>query len=144
MKFNRETGYKPRRDFATGPKPKMHKAICSECGIGCEVPFKPAGQKPIFCRPCFAKSFDGAGVKPMFTKTAPMTAGKTFSSKSTGSGSYDEQFAILNAKLDMIINALAPKTASSFTKSSSSTANDEWAPRKFIKPKKEFKKWGKK
>jgi len=31
----------------------MHKAICSECGKDCEVPFKPSGDKPIFCSDCF-------------------------------------------------------------------------------------------
>ena len=31
----------------------MHKAVCSECGKDCEVPFKPTGDKPIFCSDCF-------------------------------------------------------------------------------------------
>jgi len=31
----------------------MHKAICSECGEKCEVPFKPTGDKPVFCSKCF-------------------------------------------------------------------------------------------
>lgn len=34
-------------------KPAMHRAICSECGKDCEVPFKPTGDKPIFCNDCF-------------------------------------------------------------------------------------------
>ncbi|PIN94329.1 DNA-directed RNA polymerase [Candidatus Pacearchaeota archaeon CG10_big_fil_rev_8_21_14_0_10_30_48] len=37
-----------------GPK-EMHKAICSECKKECEVPFKPAEGKPVFCRDCYAK-----------------------------------------------------------------------------------------
>ena len=31
----------------------MHKAICSECGKECELPFKPTGNKPVFCSNCF-------------------------------------------------------------------------------------------
>ena len=31
----------------------MHKAVCSECGKDCEVPFKPSGDKPVFCSDCF-------------------------------------------------------------------------------------------
>jgi len=31
----------------------MHKAVCSECGKDCEVPFKPTGDKPVFCSDCF-------------------------------------------------------------------------------------------
>ena len=31
----------------------MHKAVCDECGKDCEVPFKPSGDKPVFCNECF-------------------------------------------------------------------------------------------
>ena len=41
-----------RRDF--GPR-EMHKAVCSECGKDCEVPFKPTEGKPFFCKDCFMK-----------------------------------------------------------------------------------------
>ncbi len=37
------------------PERKMYKAICSECKKECEVPFKPNGSKPVFCRDCFRK-----------------------------------------------------------------------------------------
>ena len=42
----------PRRDF--GPR-EMHKAVCSECGQDCEVPFKPTEGKPVYCRECYRK-----------------------------------------------------------------------------------------
>jgi CxxC-x17-CxxC domain-containing protein len=35
---------------------EMHKAVCSECGAECEVPFKPTEGKSVKCRDCFAKS----------------------------------------------------------------------------------------
>lgn len=31
----------------------MHKATCAGCGKICEVPFRPTGSKPVFCRDCF-------------------------------------------------------------------------------------------
>jgi len=31
----------------------MHKATCSECGKECELPFKPTGNKSVFCSNCF-------------------------------------------------------------------------------------------
>ena len=34
-------------------RPLMHRAVCSECGKDCEVPFKPTGDKPVFCSDCF-------------------------------------------------------------------------------------------
>ena len=43
-----------RPSFNRGPR-EMHKAVCSECGKECEVPFKPTEGKPVFCRECFAK-----------------------------------------------------------------------------------------
>lgn len=36
----------------------MHKATCSECGKQCEVPFRPTGEKPVFCNDCFNKRRD--------------------------------------------------------------------------------------
>ena len=40
--------------FSTGPR-EMHKATCSECGNECEVPFKPAEGKPVYCKDCYMK-----------------------------------------------------------------------------------------
>jgi CxxC-x17-CxxC domain-containing protein len=34
---------------------EMHKAKCSECGKDCEVPFKPSGDRPVYCKECFKK-----------------------------------------------------------------------------------------
>ncbi|PKK81557.1 MAG: DNA-directed RNA polymerase [Thermoplasmata archaeon HGW-Thermoplasmata-2] len=37
-----------------GPR-EMTKAVCSDCGKECEVPFKPTEGKPVYCRDCYAK-----------------------------------------------------------------------------------------
>ena len=34
---------------------ELHKAICTECGKECEVPFKPTPGKPVYCRDCYRK-----------------------------------------------------------------------------------------
>lgn len=34
-------------------RPSMHKAKCDECGSFCEVPFRPTGDRPVFCSECF-------------------------------------------------------------------------------------------
>jgi len=39
------------RDF--GQRGQMFEAICAECGQKCEVPFKPTGDKPVYCSNCF-------------------------------------------------------------------------------------------
>jgi len=35
---------------------KMFKAVCSECGQECEIPFEPTEGRPIKCRECFRKN----------------------------------------------------------------------------------------
>jgi len=34
---------------------ETYKAVCAECGKECEVPFKPDGSRPVYCRECYAK-----------------------------------------------------------------------------------------
>ncbi len=40
---------------------KMYQATCAECRKSCEVPFRPNGEKPVFCRDCFS---DKRGAPP--------------------------------------------------------------------------------
>ena len=42
-------------DRSSEPR-EMHKAVCSDCGAECEVPFKPTEGKPVRCQDCFRKS----------------------------------------------------------------------------------------
>ena len=37
----------------------MHSAICDACGRECKVPFKPSGDKPIYCSSCFEQQGGG-------------------------------------------------------------------------------------
>jgi len=41
------------RDHRSDDRPQMHNAICSKCGASCLIPFKPTGNRPIFCNDCF-------------------------------------------------------------------------------------------
>ncbi len=43
-----------------GGRPReMHKATCAECNKECEVPFKPSGDRPVYCKECFSKRKGG-------------------------------------------------------------------------------------
>jgi CxxC-x17-CxxC domain-containing protein len=33
----------------------LHNALCSECGVECEVPFKPDPHRPVYCKTCWGK-----------------------------------------------------------------------------------------
>ncbi len=34
---------------------KFTRAICAECHQECEVPFKPSGDRPVYCKDCFSR-----------------------------------------------------------------------------------------
>ncbi len=34
---------------------EMHKIKCSDCGNEAEVPFKPDGDRPVYCKDCYSK-----------------------------------------------------------------------------------------
>lgn len=34
---------------------QMFTVVCAECGQQAEVPFQPRGDRPVYCRECFAK-----------------------------------------------------------------------------------------
>lgn len=41
-----------RRGGGGGPR-EMHTAVCADCGKPAQVPFKPRGDRPVFCSACF-------------------------------------------------------------------------------------------
>ena len=39
-----------------GSRPReMHNATCANCGTTTQVPFKPTGERPVYCRDCFRR-----------------------------------------------------------------------------------------
>ncbi|MBU1445760.1 hypothetical protein KKD70_00675, partial [Patescibacteria group bacterium] len=55
INFNRDMSRgRDRRDDRREDR-QMYKATCDDCGRSCEVPFKPSGDKPIFCSNCFKR-----------------------------------------------------------------------------------------
>ena len=34
---------------------EMHDVICGGCGVQTQVPFKPSGERPVYCRDCFQR-----------------------------------------------------------------------------------------
>jgi CxxC-x17-CxxC domain-containing protein len=41
----------------------LHKAVCADCHKDCEVPFKPTGERPVYCKECFSKRKGGNSFK---------------------------------------------------------------------------------
>jgi CxxC-x17-CxxC domain-containing protein len=100
--------------------PMMHSAVCDRCGKDCEVPFKPTGEKPVYCRDCF-RSMDstGQGNERRFSERKPDFGNRSDSKPSNNSGEIKElanQISALNAKLDKVLAAIAPKSEKSESK----------------------------
>ena len=34
---------------------EMHDAVCAQCGKETQVPFRPSGDRPVYCSDCFSK-----------------------------------------------------------------------------------------
>lgn len=50
-----------KRDFRDrGERREMFKAVCSECGKDCEIPFEPRDGRPVYCSDCFEKKEGGS------------------------------------------------------------------------------------
>lgn len=109
------------RRFSPDEK-RMFKAVCDKCKAECEVPFRPNGSKPVYCRPCLT----GA--------SAP--AGRT-------ADQYADQFKTLNAKLDAILKALHP-TAAPAAMEQTVPAKEKKAAKTAVKAKSAAKKGKKK
>ncbi|MBL7157778.1 MAG: hypothetical protein ISS92_06455 [Candidatus Omnitrophica bacterium] len=49
---------RPRQD--NGPRERTYtQVICADCNKECEIPFKPSGDRPVYCRECFPKHKKG-------------------------------------------------------------------------------------
>ena len=45
-----------QRDGGFGrPQREMYPATCAQCGAQTQVPFRPRGDRPVYCSDCFAK-----------------------------------------------------------------------------------------
>lgn len=94
-------------------RPAMHQATCAECGQSCEVPFKPTGERPVYCSNCFKNKDEGAPRRDdrhehrsesrFDSRPEPREFSKPVANVSSFS---NEQFETLNAKLDKLLRAL--------------------------------------
>ena len=40
-------------DMSSRNKTQFFEATCDKCGKKCDLPFRPTGSKPVYCRDCF-------------------------------------------------------------------------------------------
>ncbi len=93
----------------------MYKAVCDECHKSCEVPFRPSGDKPVYCNECFSKKrgnddygprrdFTDRGLKREFNNR-PFSQ-PPFSKPMGAQNDITKQFGEINARLDRIMAAI--------------------------------------
>lgn len=99
-KFDRDRGGKGFK--------QMYPATCSQCGQSCEVPFRPTGDRPVFCNNCFKKQ---GGPQARFAPKSfgghkPELGSVPGMGGANAGGITKAQFDSLNVKLDKILNIL--------------------------------------
>lgn len=85
----------------------MHKAICSSCHKECEVPFRPSGDKPVYCNNCFSKTSTGAERAPRrdFGGDRPQQR-PSFDGGNRGGDDTKRQLEAISSKLDKLTQAI--------------------------------------
>ncbi len=59
QKPSRSFNHSPRHDRGRGGngfrERTFTRVVCAECNKECEIPFKPSGDRPVYCKECFSK-----------------------------------------------------------------------------------------
>ena len=86
-------------NFRSGgnPSPIKFKTVCAECGEPCEVPFKPSGDRPVYCSNCFKNR---ENVRPDRAKSYPSNPSNQSNSN------VGDQLRKLSEKVDQILEIL--------------------------------------
>jgi len=100
--------FKRRRYDRRDSSRMMHKATCANCGNPCEVPFRPSGDRPVYCSECFDKRKGGSTQRSDNRQFENRHLLQTNGDMVTTGRQILDQLKNLNTKLDRIISALIP------------------------------------
>ncbi len=110
-------GGAPRFNSRDNGPSESFKTTCSKCNKACEVPFKPNGKKPVFCRDCFVRDDAPRGNDSSYEKRSygndrdndrgpERSYAKPAVSEDPRIGAMQKELATVHAKLDMLIGTL--------------------------------------
>ena len=113
--FNRKGGNNEDRE--------MFNATCASCQKSCQVPFRPSGDRPVFCRDCFGSNAgpsddrgrrDDRASSPRFERresTSSFSSAPSFTPKSPVADSriddLKRQLTAMEVKLDQIVQLVS-------------------------------------
>ena len=98
-----------KRDFHNrGERREMFKAVCSECGKDCEIPFEPRDGRPVYCSECFEKKEGGSRTPGQSRDRDQRRPDRrpNFERKDAPAIQTNPQLQEISDKLDMILDAL--------------------------------------
>jgi CxxC-x17-CxxC domain-containing protein len=114
-------GERGGKSFGSGRPPlELFQATCASCQKSCEVPFKPNGRKPVYCKECFAANGGpeareggndrgGERFAPRRDFDRPRPAFKPEFRPEGGSalGDVKKQLEAMNSKLDKLVSLMS-------------------------------------
>ena len=116
--FNKGGDFKKKSFNSDRGEVVMSKATCSECSNICEVPFKPNGERPVFCSNCFMSKRDGTfnndrderkgnvrEISRRDSRDEKPTYSAPANNNSTEVAEMKKQITNLNTKIDSLANA---------------------------------------
>ena len=120
----------PHAQFPSAPVPRqqeqrpsrqMYAVVCFDCGKDTEIPFKPSGDRPVYCQECFTKR----------------KAAKTSAPRSQMASGYEPMPSVnVSIKPASVVSAATP----SASKKKSAPAKKTAAKKKVVTKKKVAKK----
>jgi len=151
--FNRGGNFGGKFSGGDDRRPDMHKATCAECGKTCEVPFRPNGEKPVYCSDCFG-AMKGGNERPDTRSNFPK---KEFGDRGDRQTSYQKpeqvretrdprieelksELAKANSKLDRLMDLVRANGRPATTEVAPKIEKSAPAPKAKVAPKKAEKK----
>jgi CxxC-x17-CxxC domain-containing protein len=100
----------------SGRDNRMHDATCDDCGDNCKLPFRPSSGKPVYCSQCFENRGNGNGNSGRDSRRPSFGGRDSRPSRdsrpardSKPAKNYDRQLEYIEAKLNKILEILAPQ-----------------------------------
>jgi CxxC-x17-CxxC domain-containing protein len=123
-------GGAPRRDDSRSAE--MFEATCASCKKTCEVPFRPNGKKPVYCKDCFAAHKPDAPERSSYRTEAPRRehrhdAAPRYDGSPRADDGLKAEIVKLGIKLDTLIGLMEGMA------SAQAPATPKSAPRKKVK-----------
>ncbi len=119
-------GGRDRGDRGNDRPMQKFSATCASCQKSCEVPFRPTGDKPVYCSECFGKKTQDEGFSPRGGERRD--GGRSFEKRPARSDSFDrgarpsverprendneikQRLTIIEARLNRILDLINPPT----------------------------------